>query len=491
MKYFFLLMLCSNSFAGEFLISEDSLLKLVRKSNPSIQSIETTFYTSQVTRKEARDMALGASLYMGQTVSKTKEKAIIPFQPVFGDTSQLQIGVKKYTKYGVVLDLNTSIDRRTSDSGSTEYTNLTTIKHKATFQFDLWKNFMGRVTRAQLDNLDDIVKKDTLQKNISKNVFLNNTRKIYWSLVANEQKIKITNKLLKIAKKQYRDAKKRKANSISDKAEVASFASLVHQRRGSLLLLDYQRENIYKTLRNLFPALTKVELKLEKYNVDSSIFKILACTAKIDKEKSLPLQYTQYDEVTNFLRGVQQRQKIIDRSYGDIDIAFELSVQKVGVGSELSGSNYEGSSTLAQSDMDDNDRSGISASVMVSIPFGENKSATVAIKDKLTEGQFSASIDKIDSNILATHIQIQRSIKLLISLIKEQRANSKELSIRVSELKKKYAQARIAEYVLIQDEGALLQSDVTVVETQLQIVNTVLDYFSVFGTYPCAFNRSL
>ena len=56
-------------------------------------------------------------------------------------------------------------------------------------------------------------------------------------------------------------------------------------------------------------------------------------------------------------------------------------------------------------------------------------------------------------------------------------------------MKRKYNQARIPEYVLIQDQDALLSSDLSIVDTQLAILNTLLDYFVVFTQTPCSFNR--
>ena len=165
-------------------------------------------------------------------------------------------------------------------------------------------------------------------------------------------------------------------------------------------------------------------------------------------------------------------------------------MKRVGVASEAgAGSTFSGDYQGSIDDLNDNDRSGMEAGLILTIPFGENKKGTVAVKEALTERQFDASILKLDANVVSTHIQVKRSVKILAMVIQEQRANSEKLNIRVREMKKKYAQARIPEYALIQDQDSLLQSDLTIVDTQLRVVSTILDYLSVFNTFPCSFNR--
>ena len=433
----------------------------------------------------------GYEAYSSYTHANTKEKATNSFQPVFNNVNQYKLGVKKYTKYGVVLDLSSSVDQSSGQTLSgADYKDLHTSTHALGIQMDLWKDFMGSVTRANFSNVSDIQKKDQLQADISRSVLTNNVRKLYWAIVANNQKTLITQNLYTAANKQAADARKRKANSISDKAEVARFESLVHQRKGQLLLLEFEKEALYKNLRDLFPELNGKKLVLGEYNLGRSTFELLECTQKIDQMNDVPYNYTKYDEIVSLLKSVQTRQKKVDQKYDDIDLKLNLSLKQVGVSSNSDdNTNYYGDYQESVDDISDNDRSAMSASLLLTIPFGEDRKGTAAVKEAYTDKQFDASISQISSNVKSTHEQISKSVKILSQIIQEQRSNSKQLAIRVKEMKKKYSQARIPEYALIQDEDSLLQSDISVVDTQLQIVNTVLDYTSVFNTLPCAFNR--
>ncbi|MAX67500.1 MAG: hypothetical protein CME66_11245 [Halobacteriovoraceae bacterium] len=472
--------------ADTYKVTEQNLLVKAKTNNPTLADIEATFLSSKVKEQELADK-FGYEFYSGYNYIGTKEKAIISYQPVFSNVNQYKIGVKKYTKYGVVLDANRSVDIRSTDDN---YKDISTTTDEFGVQLDLWRDFMGAVSKSQVDNLKDLKKKDELQAKISKKTFEINVRRLYWQLVANEEKLRITRSLFKAAQKQAANARLRKANSISDKAEVARFESLVHQRKGSLLFLEYERELLLKNLRSFFPDLNNYELSLGKYNLSKTVFDVLACSTRIDQQKNVPYEYTDYDEVVSLLQSIKGRQIKIDKTYDSVDLKLDLKFKRTGIASETQdGTVYTGDYAGSIEDMTENDRSGLSAGVMLSVPFGEDKGSTEDVKKLLTEKQFEANIVNLNTNVISTHKQVKKSVKILAEVIKQQKANSKKLEIRVKEMKKKYSQARIPEYALIQDQDSLLQSDLAVVDTQLQVVNTILDYFTIFNQFPCTFNR--
>lgn len=487
-----LALISTSAWSQTFNLSEKSLLALAKDKNPTLDEIEATFLTTKSQAMELEDK-FGYDFYAGYNKTETKERAIISFQPVFRNVNQYQVGVKKYTKYGVVLDANASVDQRSgaSDSGS-DYRDIHTTIYQLGFQVDLWKDLWGKTTLKQFENLQNLKRKDELQSQISTSAFKNNIRRIYWNLVANAEKLRIYNNLYNMAQKQLADAKKRKANSISDSAEVARFESLVHQRKGQILLEEYQKENLIKSLREMFPQLNGKKIELAKYNIDQTVNEVLLCSAQIGQAKEIPYQHTLYDEVVDYLKGIENNQNDIDKTYDDVDLKFELKLAQVGVSSNTDNStDFYGDYNDSIQDLQDNDRSSMQAGLMLTIPFGESKADTTAVKEKITESQFRSHIQKLDTQVKSTHTQVQETVKLLGKLIESQKANSKALAIRVKEMRRKYNQARIPEYALIQDQDSLLQSDINVVNTQLQVVNTLLDYMSVFNSYPCSFNRTL
>lgn len=469
-------------------LSEDNLLKLSKETVvPQLDEIQAVLLEAKSQDLQANDN-LGANLYGSYNYSQTKEKGLIVFQPVFSPVNQYKLGVKKNFKYGLQADAYTSVDRRSNEVGT--YSNLTSVTYGLQLNIDLWKDAFGRLTRKELENVEVARKKAEIENQISKKVFTVSLRRIYWSLVANKEKMNISKSLLQTAIQQRDDALKRKASSVADASEVARYESQVASREGSILYLKYERENLLKNLRNFIPALSSKEVELAKYSLDKTIFEVLSCTATIDKEKTVPYQYTQYDELTTLIKKVQQNQEKLDESYDAVDVKLLAEFKATGVGSSSTdNTNFSGSQSQAMDDLNDNDRSGFAAGIMVNIPIGKKINDTSEVTKKYHQKKLKAGIVNVENNLVSTHKQISKSIQILGDVIKAQKVNSKQLSIRLKEMKKKYNQARIPVYALVQDQDALLSSDLSIVDTQLAILNTILDYFVIFDQTPCGFNK--
>ena len=169
---------------------------------------------------------------------------------------------------------------------------------------------------------------------------------------------------------------------------------------------------------------------------------------------------------------------------------LSATFKKTGVSSNQNiDETFSGSYSDSLEDMNNNNREGTSAGLMLTIPLGKKFSDTTAVKTEYNKKRMKANIANVETNLVATHRQISKTIKILSEVIKAQKVNSKQLSIRLKEMNKKYSQARIPVYALVQDQDQLLSSDLSIVDTQLAILNTLLDYFVVFSDTPCAFNK--
>lgn len=467
-------------------LKEELLISLSKSTKvPELEKIKSSFLGAQAKNLQVQD-ELGVEAYAGYNYAETNESPLIPFIPVFSPVHQYQVGVKKNFKYGIQADLSATVDNRSSGN----YDSLHTTTYALNLNLDLWKDAFGRLTRKRLDNLKSAQKQSRLQADIGEKVFRLTLRRIYWSLIANDLKIDISERLFKTAEKQVSEARERKKNSIADVSEVARYESQLSSRRGSILLLKYQKESLLKQLRDFLPDLLKKEIKIPKVNIDKTIFDVLACTSLIKSKPTPPLEFTQYDELTNLLKKVQSNQEAIDSSYDDIDLKLATRFQKVGVGSNPrsalpTNQEFEGS----YQDSLDNLENGFSAGLMLTIPIGKKFSDTSDVLKKYNKKKMKADIENMDNSLYTTHRQVSKSIVFLGQMIEAQKSNSKSLGLRLKEMNKKYSQARIPVYQLVQDQDALLSSDLSIVDTQLAILNTLLDYFVVFTETPCNFNK--
>lgn len=477
-----------SSFALE--VNEENLMKMAKKNSPQLDEIKSRLLEANATFRSSNDN-LSSEAYAGYQHQTTNEKAVVPFFPIYSPINQYKVGVRKNFKYGLSADVSASVQQQSGSNNNTTFRDIHTTIYDLTLNIDLWQDLFGKLTQAKLENANLNYQSNKLKSKIEQKTFLVAVRRMYWNLVANAEKLKISNRLLDQAEKQARDARQRKRNSIADAGEVARYESQVASRKGSVLLLEYQREQILKSLSDLVPELNGKELVLAPYSVDKSIFDVLACTQIIEREKAIPYQYTDYDEMTNILKKIQKNQSELDQSYDDIDIKLSTSFRQIGVASndpDGNGTLYEGSYQDSLEDIQDNDRSAFLAGVSITIPLGD-QDETAQVKEEYNRKRLDANIKSTDNNLIATHNQVSRQIKVLQEVIKTQRLNSEKLNIRLKDMRKKFSQARISVSDLIQDQDALLNSDLAIIDTQLEILNTLLDYFTVFTDTPCGFNK--
>ena len=481
------LLLAMNAYAIE--ITEESLLEYAKKSSPNLDEIESKLLKAQSDYAQVMD-GLGTSVYTGYNHTSTQERAVNPFFPVYSPINQYQAGVIKPTKYGVKAELAVSVDQRSGSSEQQVFEDIHTTIYGLTLTMDLWKDLFGKVTQRKIENAKVAYKSAQLQREVEQKTYSVAVRRIYWALVANNEKKKISESLLEASIAQTNDAKKRLKANISDKGEVARYEAQVAQRKGSLLLLRYEREALLKQLKDLVPSLNGKEIALGSYNLDQALGEVLSCAALIQTKKDAPMDFTKYDEVANLLKEVQKNQTTIDSTYDDIDISLSTTFKQTGLGSDQEGTDrFEGSFQKSLDDISDNDRSGFEAALLVTVPLGKKASNTEDVIKEYNKKRLAAQIESTQNNISTTHRQISESIKILGDVIGVQKVNSEQLKIRVADMRKKYNQARIQVNDLIQDQDALFSSDLSIVDTKLNVLSTLLDYFAVFTETPCSFNR--
>ena len=437
---------------------------------------------------------MAAQVFGGYQRATTNERAIISFMPVWSPVSQYEVGIRKNFRHGIQASLSTSVDQRSAEvtgfSGDTKYQDVTTLNYTFNLSMDLWKDLFGKMTKANLEKYEIRRKNSELQKQIQTKAFYVALRRVYWSLVANNEKIKLSQALLKTAEQQASDARRRKANNIADTGEVARYESQVFARKGTILYLEFERENVLKQLRTLLPSLTHKTIELASYDLEGSVKEVLACTQLIASQAKTPYEFTVYDDMVNLLKELEQKQQVIDATYDQIDVKLSATLKQTGVGSEeVSGSVFEGSLGRAQDDIANNDRSGFAAGVMVNIPLGNPDKRTSQALKLYNQKKLKAQRNEVDNRLSSTHKQISKSVNILTQVIQTQKANSQKLGIRLKDMQKKYNQARISVSALIQDQDAKMNSDLAIIDTQLAAVNTLLDYLVVFTQTPCQFNR--
>lgn len=490
-KYLILLSLLSSySFAQTFKLSEESLKSLAEKGSPQIDQIESALLNASVKQGEANEK-YAPELFGKGSYSETNERALIQFQPIFSPIKQAQLGLRQKFSNGVDTSAYVVTDQRTARSNFIgKLDNVTTTTLAFTAQMDIWKNVFGKISKAELESSELEKKRAEIEKEIQLKTFHISLRRVYWSLVANRESTLISEELLKTAQKQLDESKLRQRNAVAEADEVARYEAQFASRQGTRLYLEYQKETLLKQLRNLLPELASREVELEKYDLQGTLNEVLQCTATIAGSPEVPYNHTKYDEAVSILRRIRSNNTLINSRYDDADIKLFGTVKSTGIGSETRRTGYtEGSIGDSISDQTEQNRTGYEVGVNFTIPLGTAKEGTAKVKELYDDKRLQASINSTDTQVITTHRQLTKSIALLTDVIRAQKVSSSQLSKRLVLMKRKYEQARASVDQLVLDQDALLNSELTTIETQLQILNTLFDYLVIYTDTPCSFNR--
>ncbi|TNF24678.1 MAG: TolC family protein, partial [Deltaproteobacteria bacterium] len=359
-------------------------------------------------------------------------------------------------------------------------TSSTTTGISAELAMDLHKDFLGRITKTELDNRKMEADKADLEKKISKKAFIQNLRKLYWALVANNEAQKITKELLVTANQQVKQAEDRFKNKVADSGEVARYRSQVAARTASLISLQYQQSNLHQRLKEMIPSLASKTIVLAPYNLDETVNNVLVCSSMLEQKTNSPMDFTLYDEVVQILNGQEQNQKKIDNLYDTWDLALQSEIKKTG---------KEYTYSESYSDLSSDGRNAYQVGLQLTIPLGSRKKDTREVKEIVNKKKFKAEQEANLAKLEAYHSQMIRSVTLLKQVVANQKINSFNLAKSLKVSQKKYKQARITVEQLVQEQDGFLNSNLAEIETKLNIINTLLDYFSVYTETPCNLNR--
>jgi outer membrane protein TolC len=418
----------------------------------------------------------GINLAASASKLSSSEKSLSAVAPATSSISSYKVGVAKNFRRGFGVELSAYRDQYTN----TMLTDATTTGLSMQLSMDLYKDLMGRLTSARWNSLVFNKKRSELEEQIITAGFAIKVRKLYWSLVANSEAAILVKSLIEASKRQVTLAQQRFKERVADYGEVARYKSQLAARKARLIYLNYQKERATQVLKEILPGLSQRQVELGPYNLNQTVTQFLVCTNKIKEYQTVPLENTLYDEIVSLVNQRTAEAELINRSYDLPEIKLQLAAGTMGkaLGGSESFDHFK-----------DKSRGSISGAVMLSIPLGKEKQDSRKIQKLIIQKSREVAAKESLSKVNAFHTQIVESIDLLRQVIANQRDNSKYLSESIKVSKKKYSQARITVEQLVSEEDSLLSSQLNEIDTKLEVINTLLDYFTVFTQTPCVMNR--
>jgi outer membrane protein TolC len=461
---------------NQVFIDEAFLKESLKENPPTVDQINAALLGAQAQEK-ALDDKFNTNLEASASYFDTREKQFAQFIPVTSPVKNYEVKVTRNFSSGVTVGL-----RGFADQFSNNFVqDASTTGMSVLLGVNLWKDLFSKRTMSEIEKAQTYSRQAQWQKEIGIASFENSLRKIYWSIVANAEALKISEGLLQSSLKQVKEAKRRRKNNIADAGEVARYQSQVAARQASIISLKYERATLIKNLKELLPHIALKDVQLKPYNIDDTVNKVLACTSTIASQGQPPLRFTKYDEIVSALEKQSQLESKINNSYDDIDV--QLQTEYGFKGRANSGSD-------SFNDLQDDGRRNVAVGLTVNIPLESKKKTTREVLNKATKLKYRSKKMQEMAKIKAYHTQTVSQIALLQEIIRNQKENTKYLGISLKNSKRKYNQARLTVEQLVQEQDAYLQSNLDEIRTKLAVINTIFDYLSVYTETPCALNKN-
>ena len=135
-----------------------------------------------------------------------------------------------------------------------------------TMQMDLWRDLFGRMSRNKVESLELETKKAAIERDIQEKSFRLSLRRVYWSLVANNEALRKSEALLQSAQTQANEISMQFKSAVAEADEVARTKAQVASREGTITFLKYQRETLFTQLKNLLPEFAQHQMSLASYD---------------------------------------------------------------------------------------------------------------------------------------------------------------------------------------------------------------------------------
>lgn len=449
-----------------FILNPKSLKAEIANNPIRINEIESDLIDSQIDENDILET------FSPQLVSKYQyqqtRQSFDNFFPVMSPYSEFEVGLEKTFQSGIEAAIGNMSYRRQYGAFSPESRNSLFIRTS----IDLYKNFFGRTSKSQVKNAKLQSEISQIQSEIDKKIFEFLLLRTYYNIILNNEALKISKKILKLAQSQQKDLKNKLKNKIATIDDLQRQNLEILSEKAQILSLKKQRELYFKSLRELLPNISNKNLKLGDYNYDEIENKILKLILFIKSIDKTPLKYSLYDEILLKEKQAYKMQKKIDSTYNDIDVKLNAEFQRFNANRSLTDS-YENIPS-------NSDSSYYNIGAEITVPFGKVLTKTEKLKNRSNYLSYIIKKEQLLSQLDAYHLEFIENANFLFSMIENQKSSSKSSKIILRESSKKYQQARISLQRLIDDQNNDLKTSLDRILISEQVLNLLFDYLTIF-----------
>ncbi len=456
--------------AEEYALTEKSIVELA-KDSPQSQSIGASLEAADFNRLRAND-AYDFTLNANGRVFKSDETQVVGSFPPVSSSKVFNIDITRPTKYG----FSVGVGHEAEFSRIKSFGDLKKRTYFAELSIDLFKDFLGRNSKSHIKDAKLGYEVAQIENKINMKKQRLNFRKIFWSYVAAKESKDFASQLLDSSKRQLRTTRKKYKNDVADSSDIARFKSQLNEREAQMNGFIRAMKRTELGIRELLPQLSNKEFVLGNYNSEETLKKFYSCLGLIEKEKDTPLRYTLIDDLVKLKeKQLAARTKTIS-TYSDIDIKLQGQIGLVGAGNKID---------QADRNLKDQKNNFSTIGLNISMPLGGKKRVTEKKQLSLEKMNFEAEARTLQARMNALHITFLQNIELVNSIVKSRSNNSNDLKKVLNNARKKYGQARISSFQLLQEEDRYLSNAIQLINAKRDMIHLLFDYLSVFSEFSC------
>lgn len=352
----------------------------------------------------------------------------------------------------------------------------------AGIEVDLWKNFLGRFDRMQQQYLQAKASQTQMKSKLDRKSLHITLRSLFWRLASQNRRIELYRQLVQSAEKAYQDARARLRDHVADQGMVAKMSANLSAAQAQYQAASIQKHLLEKELKTLIPSFQGRELEIVAayQNIRHAVKLSVNCAETVGKLRSIPFDHTDFDELIRLLQEALQHESRLIQNYDRADLKLTATAQSFGMDEDF---------TEAQKQSASFEKNAYEVLLSVDIPLGKQLSHSKQRRLELAERKTRLDQSQLEAQFKATHDGLTQVIQHLSQAVELFHRSIGQLESAFANAGTKFRQGRIAVHEYLADQNALLETQLQVLTIEERIILETLNYFRVFNSSPCEFNR--
>lgn len=463
---------------NDIILDENKLQELVKNDNPTIEKINT-LYQQNIVNELSFKNNYSYKLYGDAKYKKADDNWTQWDFSGTNDETNFGIGITKNSMYGMSSSISINdVDGNYYTSSIGNY-DVNRSGLNITYSIDLWKNFLGYQTGTQDLNIKLSKEQAKIKTFIEKNNFYYSLRSIYWKMVSKSRELDFYEIMIEQANKNLNNIQKRYKNHIADAGDLARAKANVNLRKTQYKNIEIELENLKKTLKYHIPELMNKNIIINTFDLTELFTSIMSCNKTIYNNTNKYIDLTSYNEYINLMDKIIDTEiKTLDRE-NDFDVKLDLSANFRGIDENINNS---------FDDFTNFDRNEYSIGLKINKNLGNNGNNLKLEKTKLAKMNYNYNKQNTLANLNSFYNSYENIMKNMFTSLNNLHSYKKNMDTRLNSSKIKYNQGRLSLNDLIQDEDNLISANIQLIEMENIIIDTILQYLSVFDKTSCDFN---